>query len=313
MRMRSIGLVMLIALAGSVALGSSQASAISTIPGQLYGLSDVSGTRGDLFRSTTSSTWRQLTSGLRFPESVSAAPNGRFAAICATRGSRGVYRIYRVPAGGGTIKNLIGKRQGCGQTVSPDGRKVAYVSDRGRRGASLNVVNSGGGGHRTLYRFCGACLYSPIWSGKRIYFERAVSRNPSADNEIYSIRAKDGKGLTRHTNDGGSLIDYGLADVSRDGRNLLIFATDGFGSTGLSVFSPRGAIRYDLAVATGTQSFADATFSPSGTEIAYLRKESDVEPYSLWLGPNAPMSWYTLFPMPAVSTGGLYSVDWARR
>lgn len=313
LRMRKAVLALLIALIGASAFGVSHAGAITPIPGRIFGLADIGGTSGDLFRTTTTNDWRRLTTGLRFPESVSAAPNGRFAVMCATRGSGGIYRIYRVGVNGGRIRNLIGNRPGCGQTVSPDSRKVAYVSDPRRRVAKLNVVRSGGGGNRTIYRFCSSCLYNPVWAGKRIYFERAVTRNPSSDSEIYSIRARDGRGLRRHTNDRGSSIDYGLADVSRDGRNLLIFATDGFGATGLSVFSPRGAIRYDLAVATGTQSFADATFSPSGTEIAYLRKESEVDPYSLWLGPNAPMSWYSIFPMPAVSTGGLYSVDWARR
>lgn len=308
-----MGIAASLALLLVTCLGSSQAGAVIPVPGRMFGLADIAGTRGDLFRTTTSNSWLRLTTGLSFPESVSAAPNGRFAVICATRGLGGVYRVYRVSARGGAIRNVIGNRPGCGQTVSPDSRKVAYVSEPRRGGSQLNVVRAGGGGNRTIYRFCGDCLYNPVWAGRRIYFERSVTRNPSADREIYSIRARDGRGLRRHTNDQGSSIDYRLADVSRDGRSLLIFATDAFGSTGLSVYSPRGVNRYDLALATGTQSLADASFSPSGTQVAYIRRDSEADPEVLLFGPNAPMSWYSIYPMPAISNVGVYSIDWVRR
>ena len=296
-----------------ICVGTTQAVAVTPIPGRMFGLADVSGNRGDLFRTTTSNSWLRLTTGLSFPESVSAAPNGRFAVMCATRGSSGIYRIYRVSARGGAIRNLIGNRPGCGQTVSPDGRKVAYVSDPRRGVAKLNVVGAGGGGNRTIYRFCSSCLYNPVWAGKRIYFERSVTRNPSADREIYSIRARDGKGLRRHTDDGGSSLDFTLQDVSGDGRSLLISATDGFGSTGLSVYSPRGANRYDLALAVPPETLGGAVFSPSGTSVAFLKRAGEFDPDLLFYGPNAPMSWYSMLPMPSVSNVGLYSIDWVRR
>lgn len=313
MKTRRFGIAAMMSLLLVTCVGTSQAGAVTPIPGRIFGLADVSGTRGDVFRTTTSNSWLRLTTGLSFPETVEGAPNGRFAVICATRGASGIYRIYRVSARGGAIRNLIGNRPGCGQTVSPDSRKVAYVSDPRRRVAKLNVVRAGGGGNRTIYRFCSSCLYNPVWAGKRIYFERTVTRSSSADSEIYSVRARDGKGLRRHTDDGGSSIDYRLADVSRDGRSLLIFATDSFGSTGLSVYSPRGVNRYDLALATGTQTLADASFSPSGTQVAYIRRDSEADPEVLLFGPNAPMSWYSIFPMPAISNVGLYSIDWVRR
>lgn len=313
MRIRRLAIAVATASMLLTGFGHVQAGAATPIPGRIFGLADVSGTRGDLFRTTTSNSWLRLTSGLSFPESVSAAPNGRFAVMCATRGSGGIYRIYRVSARGGTIRNLTGNRQGCGQTVSPDSRKVAYVSDPRRRVAKLNVVRAGGGGNRTIYRFCSGCMYNPVWAGKRIYFERSVTRDPSADREIYSVRARDGEGLRRHTNDGGTPLDYTLADVSRNGKSLLVFVRDGFGTTSLSVFSPRGVNRYDLGLATGTQRFADASFSPSGTQIAYVVRDSEADPEVLVFGPNAPMSWYSIFPMPAISNTGVYSIDWVRR
>lgn len=313
MRTRRLGIAVLTALLLATCIGTSQAGALTPIPGRMFALADVAGNRGDLFRTTTSNSWLRLTSGLAFPETVAAAPNGRFAVICATRGSSGTYRIYRVSAGGGAIRNLIGNRPGCGQTVSPDSRKVAYVSDPRRSVANLNVVRASGGGNRTIYRFCSSCLFNPVWAGKRIYFERTVTRNPSADREIYSVRARDGKGLRRHTNDGGSSLDFTLHDVSRDGRNLLISATDGFGANGLSVYSPSGANRYDLALAVPPETLGDAAFSPSGTSVAFIRKASELDPSILLYGPNAPMSWYSILPMPSISTSGIYSIDWVRR
>lgn len=314
MSIRRVVISLLVTLAGISAFGVSQAGAVTPIPGRIFGMADISGTPGDLFRTTPSNSWFRVTSGLRFPESVSAAPNGRFAVMCATRGPGSIYRIYRVGAGGGRIRNLIGNRQGCGQTVSPDSRKVAYISDPRRRVARLNVVRAGGGGNRTIYRYCSGCIHRPVWAGKRIYFERTIRRNSSADREIYSVRAKDGKGLRRHTNDGGSLVDYRLEDVSRDGRNLLIAATDGFGTTGLSVYSPRGVNRYDLTVlAIPPESLGDAVFSPDGSSVAFLKRDSDLAPNVLRYGPNAPFSWYVLTPSPVGSSDGLYSIDWARR
>jgi Tol biopolymer transport system component len=316
MRLRSIGLVMVIALAGSVALGSSQATAISTIPGQFYGLADVSGTNGDLFRSTTSSSWRRVTSGLRSPESVSASPNGRFAVMCATRGSGGIYRIYRVSARGGTIRNLIGNRQGCGQTVSPDNRKVAYITDTGSGTSRLNVVSTRGGKVRNLYRFSSFGMYEPVWAGGRIFFERRVTRNPSSPLEIYSIRARDGKKLRRHTNHGTAPIGYGLRDVSPDGKRLLVAVDRPEASLEeLSILSLRNRTWSTLiSVSTALGRFiGDAAFSPSGESLAYLTGEATPLPFQLWVGPSRPGSWYSAVAGPASSTSGLFSIDWVRR
>lgn len=302
-----------LSLSGLAAFAASQAGAISPLPGRMFGLADVAGSRGDLFRTTTSNTWFRLTAGLSAPESVSASPDGRFAVICATNRPWGIYRVYRVGAGGGPLKNLSGRPRACGQTVSPNGRKVAYVSDTGGS-ARLRVVRSNGGRSRTLYRFCNGCLYNPVWAGKRIYFERRVRRNPAADLEIYSIRAKDGRGLKRHTDDTGAPVDYFLNDVSADGRKLLVTVRYPLAATSiLSILSPNGSIRLELATATGVQALGDASFSPDGTEIAFLRRDTDPGPYQMWTGPARTGVWFAGFPAPAVSTTGLYSIDWVRR
>ncbi len=313
MRFKRFAIAALAVLAGLSALGVSQSSAFSPIPGRIFGLADVSGTRGDLFRTNTSNSWVPLTSGLNYPESVSGAPNGRFAAICATQGAGGIYRIYRVTSAGGPLRNLIGTRQGCGQTVSPDSRLVAYVSDPRRGVARLNVVGANGRGNRTIFKTCSGCLFSPVWAGKRIYFELKVPRNPSGQPEIFSLRARDGKGLKRHTFGRRTATRYSLSDVSANGRNLLVTADDGSGTTFLRTLSPSGATRFTLSSGTGSQPFLDASYSPDGREVAFLKRVTDADPAELWLGSNTGSGFVSLFPGPPVSTEGLYSIDWVRR
>jgi len=297
---------------------AAPAGALSPLPGRIYALADVGGTRGDLFRTTQTNSWLRLTSGLNFPESVAASPDGRFAVICASSGGASPYRIYRVAAAGGGLRNLIGNRKGCGQTVSPDGAKVAYIGT-GRASSNLNVVRSRGGGNRVLYRFCESCLYNPVWANGRIYFERKETRNVSADLEIYSVRARDGEDLRQHTNDRGAPIDYDLVDVSRNGRKLLVIERGPGGpavhSLSIIGLSPSGASRSRRMLVSGPESIADASFSPSGDSIAYSRRmtSSDLSPYELWTGSLAPGSWSGLFSVPSLSTLGPYSIDWVRR
>jgi Tol biopolymer transport system component len=309
----------LAAVAISVAFsgfGISQAGAFTSLPGRLFTLTDISGTNGDLFKTRPSNSWLRLTRGLSFPESVSAAPNGSFAVICAAAVPGGTYRIYRVPAAGGPLRNLIGNRSGCGQSVSPDNRKVAYIADTGTGGSSLNVVGSLGGRVRTLYRFASSGMYEPIWVGGRIFFERRVSRNPSSPIEVYSVRARDGRKLRRHTNHAGQTLGYGLTDVSPNGERLLIRINDPVASTdSLWVFSLRNRTRFNLATISTSPgaSIGDASFSPSARSVAMIMKPDAASPDEIWTGSARAGSFFSLFPSPRVATNGPYSLDWVRR
>ena len=313
MRVKRFAVTAMAVMAAFSAIGVSQASALTPIQGRIFGLADVSGIRGDLFRTNTRNAWVPLTSGLNFPENVSAAPNGRFGVICATFGSGGIYRVYRVTSAGSPARNLIGNRHGCGQTVSPDSRKVAYISDPRRGVARLNVVGANGRGNKTLFKGCSGCLFSPIWAGKRIYFELKVPRTPAGQTEVFSIRAKDGKGLRRHTFGRRSSTQFSLLDVSNDGKNLLVTAKDSLGNTELRTIRPDGATRFTIASGTGSQPFPDASYSPNGREVAMLWRTTDSDPAELWLGMNAGSGFFSLLSSPPASTDGLYSIDWVRR
>ncbi|MEX1219223.1 MAG: hypothetical protein WEB05_02415 [Solirubrobacterales bacterium] len=318
---RAIAVSVLAIVALAMSATAVPTTALSAVPGRIYALSNIGGTfaQSALFRmSSQTGLWVRLTPGLSVPESVSASPDGKFAVICARRGSSSPYRIYRVAAAGGALRNLIGNRQGCGQTVSPDGKKVAYV---GAGNGTLNIVRSQSGGHRTIYRFCGGCIYNPVWANGRIYFERRVTRNSSADLEIYSVRARDGRGLKRHTDDGGAPIDYDLADVSPSGGKLLLLEREIDPLTWTPTYrlitrrlSPAGIVLNRFRILTVNEPLIDASFAPSGNSIAYVQREASLlgDPlYEPWI--INPGSFPVRFPRPSVSFLGTYSIDWVSR
>lgn len=307
-----------LALAALASLASS-AHAVTPLSGRIFALSDIADTRGDLFRTNTSGGWVRLTTGLSYPESVSAAPNGRFATLCATRNSGGTYRIYRVSANGGRLKNLIGNRRGCAPTVSPDGKKVAYLQSGGSGPSLLRVVSTNGGKPRTIYKFCASCIFQPVWAGRRIYFERRVTRDPLADQEIYSVRARDGKGLRRHTNDGGAPIDYSLKDVSSDGSKILVLLTDTSGSPRKDVvfLRPNGSELTNLwPVVDPADEYAGAAIAPGGSRVAFTWKSTGA--YGLFITGCDPFlpcasSYSNPTQSGAMAGSGPYSIDWVRR
>jgi len=297
------------------------AKAITSETGRTFILSDIAGARGDLFRTTTSNTWKRLTFGLSYPESISADPRGKFVTLCATKGTGGIYRIYRISANGGRMKNLIGNRAGCAPAVSPDGRKVAYI-ESGARTNLLRVVSSKGGKPRTIYRFCSSCLFRPVWSGKRIYFERRITRNFSSKLEIYSVRASDGKGLRRHTNS-SSTVDIDLEDVSPNGRRMVAELTDssGLGRDDLVLLNSRGVEVKRISVGYPTiASFAGAAFSPDGKRVVFNSfSVNETSPFATWFSSSLsnPLIFSSPLYEPAISStaayDGPYAVDWVKR
>jgi len=291
-----------------------QASAVTPIPGRLWIISDDSGNRGDLFRTNTSNEWVRLTNGLSVPESVSADPKGRFATLCAARAPTSPYRIYRVGANGGALKNLSGKRPGCSPSVSPDGRKVAFLSYGYRPGekSRIYVVRATGGRPKLVYEFCGGCITEgPFWGGKRLYFERTITRNPAADREIYSIRARDGKKLRKHTR-GGSNLDYRVLDVSRDGRKLLgVIYNYAVPNFNIAEFSPAGAVTYSFRIANDDL-VGGGTFAPSASRVAFAAQPAPGDPSRVELFTiGSPFG--AILPNPGVSSTGPYAIDWSKR
>jgi Tol biopolymer transport system component len=109
------------------------------------------------------------------------------------------YDIWVVDPDGRNLRDLTPQRSlEYGATWSPDGRKIAFGSNRGlraREGGDLYVMNADGTGVRRLTR--GGKSYAPAWSpdGRLIAFN---SRRAVGANDVYLMRS-NGRGIRRLT------------------------------------------------------------------------------------------------------------------
>ena len=124
----------------------------------------------------------------------------------------------------GTMREFLRAEDITSPSISPDGRRVAYVSNRFSRGNELRVIGIDGKGDRRVLRVAAnrhICECGPGWTpdGRRLVFS-VVDRNPKGGldeptNEIYSIGVGGHKlrRVTRnHREDGGPEL------VTRDGQ-----------------------------------------------------------------------------------------------
>ena len=146
----------------------------------------------------------------------------------------GVSEIFTATNGGG-LKRLTKDRYiDVGPTWSPDGRQIAFVSDR--TGApQLYVMNADGGGVRRL-TFDGAYNTSPSWSpdGEWIAFETRIN----SQFDIWKIRPAGGSSIP--------VISHPRSDEhpswSPDGR-LIAFSSARYGRPDIYVASGAGEAR----------------------------------------------------------------------
>ena len=113
---------------------------------------DVAKARGETYEvdfETDEGTWM----------SVDTAPSGRWLAFDL------LGHIYRLPAAGGEARLLTGDAGAAlnfHPRISPDGSRIAFVSDRGGQN-SLWVMDAEGGGARPLFADLGSRITSPAW------------------------------------------------------------------------------------------------------------------------------------------------------
>ena len=143
----------------------------------------------------------------------------------------GVSEIFTATTGGGLTRLTKDRHIDVGPSWSPDGRQIAFVSDR--TGApQIYVMNADGGDVRRL-TFDGAYNTSPSWSpdGEWIAFETRIN----SQFDIWKIRPTGGPSLP--------VVSHPRSDEhpswSPDGR-LLAFASTRYGRSDVYVVSSLG-------------------------------------------------------------------------
>ncbi len=148
---------------------------------------------------------------------------------------------------------------------SPDGSRVAFVSNRGSEHLELWIANSDGTNPRQLTFFGSAAgMLAGSWSpdGKRILFDAAIEGN----NDVYVIPAEGGKPARLTT---GPAMDT-LADWSRDGRWIYFTSEAERSVSNIWRVPADGGAPEQIT----TQGGFDPQESPDGQYLYYLDRSS---------------------------------------
>jgi Tol biopolymer transport system component len=170
-------------------------------------------------------------------------------------------------------------------TLSPDGRKIAYVSSgvqpsNPEGDTEVYVMNASDGSGNTNLTDNGAGVseWAPDFSpdGQRVAYQTggAQASNPEGDGEVYVISAADGSGKRNLSNTALEVNDF-LPDFSPDGQKLA------YGSEGVQTSNPEGDYEIYAVNAvdgSGKRNLSNTgqflsefspDYSPDGRKIAY--------------------------------------------
>jgi Tol biopolymer transport system component len=121
------------------------------------------------------------------------------------------------------------------------------------------------------------------WSpdGKRLACESFGVTDPSR-NGIYTIRASDGRGLTRITSAAGG--DDIPGDYSPNGKRLVFVRTDADGQVGLFVVRVDSTgLRQITPPSMIVDSDSGGSWSPSGNRILFVARTSPINRRAIWV------------------------------
>lgn len=190
-------------------------------------------------------------------ESFSLSPKGERVVMVA-RGD-----VFTLPIEKGPTRNLTDSSSAHEKWArwSPDGKTIAYVSDRTREDQIWLVPQDGAGPERQLTKSFAAMLFAPEWSpdGKRL----AIS---DKDGKLWVVSVADGKAVEVADERNGFLQDHAWSpdgahlafslSEGNDFRSLYLWSsadgkirrvTDGFANAYSPVWDPEGNLLYFLS------------------------------------------------------------------
>src|SRR5262245_32433133 len=167
--------------------------------------------------------------------SVDASPDGRFLVFDL------LGHIYRVPSSGGRAEVLTGDSgvaMNFHPRYSPDGRQIAFISDRGGQN-NLWVMSADGASARAVFQDDAVCVVEPVWlpdqSAIVVRRQRACHRGNLASAGLWAhplvqgpprelVKASEqAAGWPSISSDGASLYyHYAVRPGYHAGRNDLV-------------------------------------------------------------------------------------------
>ena len=167
-------------------------------------------------------------------------PDGRIVFSSARSGN---FELYVMNGDGGGVTPITNTPSTeFGASVSPDGQRIAFVSDRDRSHGdwSIYVMNSDGTGVRELLPNT-SDDYDPMWStdGKKIVFWSGTGN--AHDIWVINADGSDARNLT-----GGAGADDAHPSFSPDGASIV------FSSNGKSASNPDGVYAFCFMPASGS-------------------------------------------------------------
>ena len=174
----------------------------------------------------------------------------------------GDFEIYAMSADGSGLAQLTNNRShDFDPSLSPDGRRIAFVSNRDGDSNYEIYAMSADGSNQTRLTNNSAKDYDPSWSpdGRRIAFTSERDGN----NEVYAMNA-DGSGVARLTNDSARDTQPSWSPDSR----RIAFVSSRDGNEEIYAMNADGSNQTRL---TNSSAGDDATpsWSPDGQRIAF--------------------------------------------
>jgi TolB protein len=167
-------------LAGGTRRGSDELYPAWSPDGRLIAFSSYRDGRGDVYvMRADGSGVRRVT---RAPAGVDNmqprfSPDGRHLVVASTRGGE-THEVFRIRLADGVAKRLTSSPGGSTMPdVSPDGRRIAYVSYRESGEAAIYVANADGRGAREVARHAGRQVAYPRFSpdGRALLYSTFVA------------------------------------------------------------------------------------------------------------------------------------------